>query len=361
MTFTKKALLFVAMLTVLCSVLPPAAPTVSAAVTPVVELNTTTSTHAFVDFSLPFDTFSSGGPFTVTYEWKTSVASNDPAYPNDACAYVKLIGTMNGTTTIQSFDGHYSYQSVDWQKKSFTFYNVGYYESSGMQIPGNIMRIAMWKAKGSVSIKNLTIKNAAGTVLYYQNTDPDIVALMNDMQKEGIAETDLSNLSGINYQCKWVADCFGSGNYTANLTLDASSTPAPTTVDSGPIFGSTSSSTTTKPTTSSTTTKPTTSSTTTKPTSTSTTTKQTTSSSTTTKPTISSIATSVSTSSSTSSQQATITVIQPTTTQPGSSQQPTSTQNGNMNFWMWFCVIIILFAGFVMMAVFMIQKKRNQE
>ncbi len=263
-----KVLAVVMMLTLCIGLLPSVADVpASAATIPTITLSSTTAVNPILDCALDFETFGSGGPFTVDFEWKaTNIKSNDASDANAYHAFVGVTGTVFGTTTAQSVSVPGIKGTTNWAKVSFQFQNVGFIEVSGTQIPGNILRFGMWKAKGTMHIRNLTIKNAAGTVVYNLNTDPDIVELVSQMTPDCVTERDLSNLAEINEFCKWVAGQFSTGTYSAAVVLEETGgTSGTTTSSKGPVFGTTSSSTTKKPTTSSSTTKkPTTSSSTTK-------------------------------------------------------------------------------------------------
>lgn len=247
MRLLKKALVFALMAACICTCLPALQPKAQAAGTPQINLIPTTAVNPYVDCFLDAKTFSSGGPFTVSFEWKaTNIKTNDAADPNAYHAFVGITGTIKGSSNSQASSGVPGIKdTTDWIKQSFQFQNVGTYTASGADYPGNFLRFGMWKAKGTLSIRNLTIKNTAGTIVYAMNSDDVIIDFCQSMDAAGITETSLANLGASNTNCKWTSGQFSTGKYTATFSVDISG-------------GSSTIVTTNKPTTSSTTQKPTT-------------------------------------------------------------------------------------------------------
>ena len=213
------------------SLLPNMEAPVEAAGNPILVINPTTAVNPILDHKLDFNTFSSGGPFTVTFDWKCDLQLNDPT-KGEYFASVIVEGTVYGSTTqTQVYPGYRINGKTGWQTKSFQFQNVGVYNVSGSNLPGGLLRFYVLYAKGEFQIRNLTIKNAAGTVLYNLNTDPVVAQAMTNMRNQGLTEIDMGELAAIDYEnCPWVAGQFASGAYSSFLRED--STAAQTTTSS---------------------------------------------------------------------------------------------------------------------------------
>lgn len=220
MNLTKKIFGFLIVAVMLIGLLPAIQPSASAASTPVLVLCSTTAVNPVLDHILPYDDFGTGGPHTVSFEWKAvDIISNDPNDPGAACAGVAVVGTSpdNAESSI-GYDTPYITGTSDWISESFTIDNVGTYNEYGVNYPGNILRFYMMKAKGELLIKNVVIKNAAGTVKYDLNTDTVVKQAVSNMQSIGMTECDLSELMVIDSEnCPWTAGLFGTGNYAAYL------------------------------------------------------------------------------------------------------------------------------------------------
>lgn len=232
------AVLLLALL--LVSLLPSLDMPASAATIPVLVLDSTTATASILDHILDFNTYKSGGPFTVTYEWKCNLKPISAAI-TDVYASVQSIGTTYGTTTDQPESGIRISGNTDWTKVSYTFQNVGTYPMVGSNIPGNVFRFRIHDAKGQLYVKNLVIKNAAGTVLYSLNNDSVVAQLVSEMEASGLTQADMSELGRISFDnCPWMANQFDTGKYTSYVLLETA-TPVTSSSITRP--------TTTKPTT----------------------------------------------------------------------------------------------------------------
>lgn len=266
------------------SLLPNMEAPAQAAGNPILVINPTTAVNPILDHVLDFNTYSSGGPFTVSFDWKCDLKSNDPT-KSEYFASVIVEGTVYGSTTqTQVYPGYRINGSTGWQTKSFQFQNVGVYNVSGSNQPGGILRFYVLYAKGEFQIRNITIKNAAGTVLYNLNTDPVVAQAMTNMRNSGMTECDMGELAAIDYEnCPWVAGQFSTGAYSSFLREDSTAAQTTTSSVTRPTTKKT---TTTQPTTPKPTTqKPTTQSTATNPPVVNTTPKPTTVKPTTVKPT----------------------------------------------------------------------------
>ena len=252
-----KALAVVLVLVMALSLVPALEAPASAAATPILVLSSTTAVNPILDHTLTPDLFATGGPFTVTFDWKADgIKDNDATDVGAAHGFVGVTGTIYGTLNNQANTGLSIKGTTNWESKSFQFQNVGTYPMSGTNIAGNILRFGLWKAKGSLLIKNLIIKNAAGTVLYNLNTDSVVSQAVSQTQANGLTECDMSELAAIDYaNCPWNAGQFSTGNYTSSIRFEAGSgsdTTSSSTVTRPPVTSSTTASTT-KQTTASTT------------------------------------------------------------------------------------------------------------
>ena len=212
------------------------APSASAATTPVVSLRAKDAINPILDIYLYHDKYGEGGPFTVEFEWKCTLQRGlDATKQNTPSCFVGVEG-YDTNAERQPDSGLKMYETTDWNKQSFQFNNVGFcYEAGNVMAANNRVRFGMWYFKGELSIKNLKITNAAGEVMYDMNADPDILALVADMEANNMVETDLSNLAAINRECAFAAAKFGEGSYTAHVSLESSGGQTPTE-PSGPVI-----------------------------------------------------------------------------------------------------------------------------
>lgn len=249
-----KVLAVLIVLVMALSLVPVLEAPASAANTPILVLSSSTAVNPILDHVLSINDFGSGGTHTVTFEWRAvGIKSNDASDPNAAHAFVNITGTKYGSTTVEN---EYTVNpeggikgTTDWQKVTVTFGDVGVYGVSGTNIPGNILRFGMWKAKGELQIKNLQIKTGS-TVKYDLNTDPTIAQAVTNTINMGMEECALDELAAINYEnCPWVAGQFSTGAYAGYLRFESSSEPTSSSSSlTRPTQSSSTSSNTTKPT-----------------------------------------------------------------------------------------------------------------
>lgn len=229
MKILARALTIALLAVMVFSLLPNMNAPVSAANIPVLVLDSSTATASILDHILEFDVYKAGGPFTVTYEWKCNLKPISAAVL-DVYASVQSIGTLYGTMTEQPDSGIRITGDTDWTKVSYTFQNVGTYPMVGSNIPGNVFRFRIHDAKGQLYVKNLVIRNAAGTVLYNLNEDATVAQLMDQMVANGLTQADMSELGAINFDnCPWMANQFDSGKYTSYIMLDNATVETTTT------------------------------------------------------------------------------------------------------------------------------------
>ena len=229
--------------------------------------------NPILDFYLDFETFKAGGPFHLSLETKVEnikpwVHPFDGTEDKNYSIKTYIEGTKFGTTEKQAATTNdYSRQGSGWNKYEYDFENVGFIGVSGQTIPCNIMRTFFWHCTGTVSIRNVLIKNAAGEVVYDMNADKDLQAMVADMKDNDVTESDMSNLASFNEDAPWCPPAgFGiDGTKYAKVVLSAGSKPTtPTTTK--PVVTPTTEKPTDPPTTEPTTVPPTTEPTTVPPT-----------------------------------------------------------------------------------------------
>ena len=229
--------------------------------------------NPILDFYLDFETFKAGGPFHLSLETKVEnikpwVHPFDGTEDKNYSIKTYIEGTKFGTLDKQAATtDDYSRQGSGWNKYEYDFENVGFIGVSGQTIPCNIMRTFFWHCTGTVSIRNVLIKNAAGEVVYDMNADKDLQAMVADMKDNDVTESDMSNLASFNEDAPWCPPAgFGiDGTKYAKVVLSAGSKPTtPTTTK--PVVTPTTEKPTDPPTTEPTTVPPTTEPTTVPPT-----------------------------------------------------------------------------------------------
>ena len=229
--------------------------------------------NPILDFYLDFETFKAGGPFHLSLETKVEnikpwVHPFDGTEDKNYSIKTYIEGTKFGTLDKQAATtDDYSRQGSGWNKYEYDFENVGFIGVSGQSIPCNIMRTFFWHCTGTVSIRNVLIKNAAGEVVYDMNADKDLQAMVADMKDNDVTESDMSNLASFNEDAPWCPPAgFGiDGTKYAKVVLSAGSKPTtPTTTK--PVVTPTTEKPTDPPTTEPTTVPPTTEPTTVPPT-----------------------------------------------------------------------------------------------
>lgn len=213
--------------------------------------------NPILDFYLDFETFKQGGPFHLTMETKVEnidywvhpwKGTTDEHYS----LHTEIVGTDSITFQEQpGATGDMSRQEKGWQKQTIEFENVGYINVSGSNVLCNIVRTFFWHCIGTINIRNMLIKNAAGEVVYDMNKDPYLLMMANDMKEKGVTESDMSNLAEFNQHFEKDAPWnpptgFGedgdkhaelvlvkgssSNNNTTKPTTVPPTTPTPTTV-----------------------------------------------------------------------------------------------------------------------------------
>lgn len=232
MKTTYRLFLSLLILSILIGLLPAMQSGIDASASPALVLSSTTAVNPILDHVLDYDTFGSGGPFTVSFEWKAfAIKDNDPSDRDAGHAFVRVIGTVNGSTTQEQADPQLTIKgNTDWTSVSFTFQNVGIYSVTGENIPGNILRFGMWKAKGELSVRNLRITDASGAVRYSLNTDSVVAQAVSNAASIGLTEFAMSELAAIDFaDCPWTPGQFSTGNYSAYIRIEGNNYPTTTT------------------------------------------------------------------------------------------------------------------------------------
>ena len=234
MKYAKKALVLCLAMVCLCAcLLPLLENTAAAAAKPVISLTNISSQNPILDMWLYAKTFRSGGPFTIPFETKVeNVAgwTNPMSGTTERTPYIAtcVVGSIYGSTAQQqnqgATTGNYASQGSDWKSHTFTFQNVGTINISGQDVANNLLRFELWQTTGTVYIRNVLIKNAAGSTVYAMNSDPDLLALLNQMQSSGMTESDIANVASINKDCLWCAPgTFGYyGEHYGTVHIDSS-------------------------------------------------------------------------------------------------------------------------------------------
>lgn len=230
----RRTFLIFLVLLFLCAYLPMMTPSSSAVTVPTLVLQSDTAANPIMDHFLDFEAYHSGGPFTVTFQWKADnlqpIDSTDP----DSYGTVIIFGTSYGSISQQANPNLIITANTDWITQSFTFQNVGTYSIAGVNLPGNFLRFALWNAKGELRIRHLTIQNAAGDVVYSLNTDPSVQRVVADMQQDGLTSKEFADISIEGYaDFSWMAGQYGLGRYAAYITI--SDGPMPTIPTPGSV------------------------------------------------------------------------------------------------------------------------------
>lgn len=204
---------------------------------PVITLRSDSAINPIVDFHATKERgFTEGGPYTLTMEWRAEIEPLSATQtPN---VFMVPIGyDINNVDQYKAGLGVTLLESSDWEQVSWTFETFRYYEAlAGVMVAGGLVRLGMWYAYGEVQIRNLVIRNAEGKVLYDMNKDADIAALLQQMDQDGLEETELDNLQAINKTCAWVHAKFGTGNYQAMIGRSGSGAEPEPTEPQGPVF-----------------------------------------------------------------------------------------------------------------------------
>lgn len=158
----------------------------------------------------------SGGPFTFSFDLK--IENYRRMSGQNGSVFVHL---MHGTdTNSQNTSIAYWQKNTDgWTHFEYSFSDVTYTLINGAPEKYALINIGLYYVKAKVSIKNFQITNAAGTVVYSFDTDPDLNGL-----------DDLRNIAEKNPEPFLMACSFGeSGNASYPISADGGSDTTTTT------------------------------------------------------------------------------------------------------------------------------------
>ena len=158
----------------------------------------------------------SGGPFTFSFDLK--IENYRRMSGQNGSVFVHL---MHGTDTdSKNTSIAYWQKNTDgWTHFEHSFSDVKYTLIEGKPEQYALINIGLYYVKAKVSIKNFKITNAAGTVVYSFDTDPDLQGL-----------DDLRNIAEKNPEPFLMACSFGeSGTVTYPISNDSSSDTTTTT------------------------------------------------------------------------------------------------------------------------------------
>ena len=185
--------------------------------------------------------FGSGGPFTVKFEWKIDNfrRMNTTDKPWALVHFLSLDSMTSAdkdfvkTETSKGTDGWIEAKGLDG--KDITFENVRGINISGNIQPYAILEIGLYMAKGTLSIRNFRVENAAGKVVYSLDDDRDVNELMKYAEKEGLERCSLKDIGQINAEPAVLATGFGDN--TATVTVSKSTDEVvTTTTTAGLVF-----------------------------------------------------------------------------------------------------------------------------
>ena len=232
MKFPKKIMSIVLLFICLLGLLPVMTLPANAASSPVLVLTSTSAINPLMTFTLDPGTFRYGGPFTVTYEWKSELQPLSGA--QDAHGFSGVTGTIYGSSQQQTGSAPSIYGYTDWTPVSYSFQNVGYFNLQSGQQGGNVLRIGLWQSSGTLYVRNLIIRNASGNIVY--NFNSAMSNQVNQMVAGGQTYAPLPTFYATYDYSVWISQKFGDGYYSAGLRLmeDSSATVHTTTPTTAP-------------------------------------------------------------------------------------------------------------------------------
>ena len=186
--------------------------------------------------------FTNGETFTVRFEWKIddfkrmstenkaqalvdyySLNASDEEGAEETAAKIRLTKGTDGWVDAVGADGKY-----------ITFHEIICNDMGNMQKYG-ILNIGLLYAKGTLSIRNFRILDSKGNVVYSLDDDPDVNALMEYADKEGLANCSLKDIGLINPEPLVLATGFGD-NTASVIVSKSTDTVATTTTTAGLVF-----------------------------------------------------------------------------------------------------------------------------
>ncbi|HIW74538.1 MAG TPA: hypothetical protein H9684_09450 [Firmicutes bacterium] len=187
--------------------------------------------------------FGSGGPFTVKFEWRIDNfrRMNTTDKPWAFVHYLSL-DTSSGddpgfilTETSEGTDGWVEARAVGGG--DMTFENVVGISISGQLQPYAIVEVGLYAARGTLSIRNFRIENAAGKVMYSLDEDRDVRDLLEYAEDNGMDACSLKDIAQINTEPAVLASGFGDNTAAVLVSVDdGGGTPIATTTTHGLQF-----------------------------------------------------------------------------------------------------------------------------
>ena len=163
----------------------------------------------------------SGGPFTFSFDLKIENYRRMSGQNGSVFVHLLHADTGNANTSI----GYWQSNTLDangnpaWVHFEYSFSDIKATLIDGTFQPYALINIGLYYVKAKVSIKNFQIVNAAGTVVYSFDTDPDLQGL-----------DDLRNIADKNPEPNLMACSFGeSGNASYPISADGGSDTTTTT------------------------------------------------------------------------------------------------------------------------------------
>lgn len=163
----------------------------------------------------------SGGPFTFSFDLKIENYRRMSGQNGSVFVHLQHADTNNVNTSIAYWQGNTLDESGNpaWVHFDYNFSDIKVTLIDGEFRPYALINIGLYYVKAKVSIKNFQITNAAGTVVYSFDTDPDLNGL-----------DDLRNIADRNPEPMLVATSFGeSGNASYPISADGGSDTTTTT------------------------------------------------------------------------------------------------------------------------------------
>ncbi len=163
----------------------------------------------------------SGGPFTFSFDLKIENYRRMSGENGSVFVHLQHADTNNVNTSIGYWQGNTLDESGNptWKHFEYSFSDIKVTLIDGEFRPYAHINIGLYYVKAKVSIKNFKITNAAGTVVYSFDTDPDLNGL-----------DDLRNIADKNPEPNLMACSFGeSGNASYPISADGGSDTTTTT------------------------------------------------------------------------------------------------------------------------------------
>ncbi|HIW74539.1 MAG TPA: hypothetical protein H9684_09455 [Firmicutes bacterium] len=182
------------------------------------------------------------GPFTLRFEWKVegmqrmnttnkpialvdyySLNSSDEEGAEETFAKLRINEDTDGWVDARGNDGNY-----------ITFKEIVASDMGQLKNYG-ILNIGLLYSKGTLSIRNFRILNAAGKVVYSLDEDQDVLDLLEYAEDNGMANCSLKDIALINPEPQILTTGFGDNTAAVYVTMeeDGGAAPIATTTTHG--------------------------------------------------------------------------------------------------------------------------------